>query len=534
MKHRWLLAVLAVVFAAYLAVSQAGWAWDDHALLQANTTLEHPTWEAIWQHDLWYGARTRGIFSPYYRPLTTISFLIDFQMGLKASLAHLHSLAWHLLNISLLYALLRRHIGDTRAAVAGLLFGLHPIQSEAVVWIAARNDLMATAGTLGSLLLLERRSRLAFLPILVSCLSKESSYLFPVLLLAWRLAFPIDQEGWKGRIREILWIAPGLLLPFLLRLQAELGPVPSEYRNIEDPLRTAWVVGVTVLGWLGYPWPLTTSMTIFRTEALPTAVVSAFAVLALYAYLIIRNPRRNLPLLGMVAVAYAPALGAVVTYSIVGERYLYLPMVGLVTIIAASLPEPLGKGLTGGLVVWSLMSLGLLHLRLPDWANSEVLWRAAVARAPDSYSLQLLGSELQVRGNAKEALELYDRSLEMRPVRVFSCDDISTLALRFWTMEQINQRLPVWVDAGCRNAVGFDAPIVVAYASLGRWEEAEKWLRSAHRVDDAKRDRVVKGALALRDGDLTMLQAEALIWPGGPASYLDQVLIFTNNRRALP
>jgi hypothetical protein len=122
----------------------------------------------------------------------------------------------------------------------------------------------------------------------------------------------------------------------------------------------------------------------------------------------------------------------------------------------------------------------------------------------------------------------------MRPVRVFACGDVSTLAFRFWTMEQIDARVPVWVEAGCRNSKGFDPPIVVAYAATGRWEEAEKWLRSAHTLDEQKRDRVVKGAIALRDGDLSMLQGEALIWPGGVSNYLDQVYSFTNNLLARP
>lgn len=511
--------------AAYLAVVQAGFAWDDNGILVANDALANPTFEKIFLKDLWCCVRGHEGLSPYYRPLTTLSFLLDYKMGLIPGLAHLHSLVWHAIVVTLVYILLQGRLGAERAAAGALIFGLHPIQSEAVVWIAARNDLMGTAGVIGTLILLERRSNWAALPLAASCLCKESSYTFPAILLAWRLAFPGDRSFGK----ELLVVAPGLAFAFGLRSLAELGPVPAEYRDL-GPV-TEWLPrwAGTVLGWLVLPWPLTTTASLYRPLPGPSVVVSALLAVAIMVIVVLKNGKRGWALLGLGAVAYAPAVGAVISFSLIGERYLYQPMFALAALVAAALPERLSRGTWALLSGWALYALVILHLRLPDWATAETLMRAAAERAPDSYSFQLLGGQLHIQGEEDDALDLYDRSFDFQPPRLFACKSITELAVKKWTIARLEARLPRLVEVGCRSANGFDPPVAVAFASQRRWAEAEKWLRSAVTVDKERRDRVVKGAIATVDGDLLLAGSEALIWPQGTASYREQVHAFTHN-----
>ncbi len=523
--HPALLAVLAVVGAAYLAVVQAGFAWDDNGILVANEALSNPSFEKIFLKDLWCCVRGHEGLSPYYRPLTTLSFLLDYKLGLIPGLAHLHSLLWHMVVVTLVYVLLQGRLGMERAAAGALVFGLHPIQSEAVVWIAARNDLMGTAGVIGTLILLERRSNWAALPLAAACLCKESSYTFPAVLLCWRLAFP----GERSYGKELLVVAPGLVLTFLLRSMAELGPVPSEYRDLGPFFEWLPRWAGTVLGWLVLPWPLTTTASLYRPLPGPSVLISAVLAVAFIIVILWRNGKRGLALLGLGAVGYAPAVGAVVSFSILGERYLYQPMFAFAALFAGALPERLGGRTWALLGLWATYALVLLHFRLPDWATAESLMRAAAERAPDSYSFQLLGSQLQQQGEEDEALDLYDRSFDYQPPRLFACKTITELAVKKWTMARLDSRLPRLVEVGCRSMNGFDPPVVVALASQRRWGEAEKWLRSAVTVDKDRRDRVVKGAIATVDGNLLLAGSEALIWPTGVAAYREQVHAFTHN-----
>ena len=65
--------------------------------------------------------------------------------GFSAPWMHLRGLLWHLLAVAAAWRLARGLLAPWPAAVAALIFGLHPVQAEAVTWIAARNDPMAAA-----------------------------------------------------------------------------------------------------------------------------------------------------------------------------------------------------------------------------------------------------------------------------------------------------------------------------------------------------------------------------------------------------
>ncbi len=538
--------VLAVCAAAWSALTQAGYVWDDNGLLRANTTLAEPSWSAVWAHDFWYGVRGKDVFSPYYRPLVISSFLIDYQLGLQGWISHLINLALHLLNVALLIRLLERHLTPGRAAAAGLLFGLHPLQSEAVAWVSARSDLMATGGVLGTLLLLERRSPLAALPLAAAMLSKESSALFPLLLAGWRFAWePTVAAAARRTVREWLWLLPGLLLPLLLRLNADLGDPPDTGEAISDALPWLHMTAASLLGWLSVPWPLTTGMTNERAGQYPWLWPSAAVSALTLGWLLWRAPRRSAGLYLFAALAFLPAISSILWFGLIGERYLYLPLAMLAAALAAGFPDDLPDALPDGpprlprgallLGLWSVAALWALHIRLPDWADTESLWQAAIRRVPaSSYVHQMLGNELLRQGRSAEALAAYDASLDLRPARRFACENISDLAVGQWPLARVQQRMGVWDAGGCRRRPGYDGPLYIALAAAGQWPLAEARLRSGVRFDPLRRDRVLKGAIALRDGDLLLAGAEAALWPEGAGSYHDQVLTLLQNRLAAP
>jgi tetratricopeptide (TPR) repeat protein len=95
----------------------------------------------------------------YFRPLVNSSFILDYLVwGFEESFLHLENILIHWLNTLLVYRLAKLVAGfqglNTLAvpAFAATLFGLHPINSEAVIWVAGRADLLATTFVLLSLL----------------------------------------------------------------------------------------------------------------------------------------------------------------------------------------------------------------------------------------------------------------------------------------------------------------------------------------------------------------------------------------------
>jgi hypothetical protein len=89
------------------------------------------------------------VHNPYYAtggPLTWLSHVIDIELfGLSPRGHHVSSLLLHLMNVVLLFALLRRLTGLTvPSAIVAALFAVHPVHVESVAWISQRKDVLST------------------------------------------------------------------------------------------------------------------------------------------------------------------------------------------------------------------------------------------------------------------------------------------------------------------------------------------------------------------------------------------------------
>ncbi|NOY25106.1 MAG: hypothetical protein GXP62_04450, partial [Oligoflexia bacterium] len=236
---RWAgLAILLLVLAAYLPLLGAGYVWDDQDLILKNTAITSlSNWPQLFSQDLWAGTPLAGDGSGFYRPLVALSLAFDHALAPgSAAFAHAHSLAWHLLACLLLWCLLRRSVGVVGAAAGLPLFALHPVQTEAVAWISARNDPMAAALLFGALLLLDRDrpSPGALLGgavlLLAALLAKESALLAPAMLALVAVA----RTGRPGRLRSHLAVLLALCIYAALRTWAGVAlPPRADLLHIE-------------------------------------------------------------------------------------------------------------------------------------------------------------------------------------------------------------------------------------------------------------------------------------------------------------
>ncbi|MFI5176946.1 MAG: hypothetical protein ACHQO8_00180 [Vicinamibacterales bacterium] len=172
--------VALVAIVAYLPVLWTGFTSDDFfilARLKEFGGLQHPL--------AYFNAL--GFFE-YYRPLTFLSHALDWSVwGANPAGFHVTSLALHAANTALVYGLGRQFGNRPAAIVAGLLFALHPASHEAVYWMSARFDLLATCLTLVSALLILGTSR-GYWPGVatfgLALLAKESAIALPVIVVA--------------------------------------------------------------------------------------------------------------------------------------------------------------------------------------------------------------------------------------------------------------------------------------------------------------------------------------------------------------
>src|SRR5512137_2457771 len=125
------------------------------------------------------------LIKPYYRPLNRATYLFDFQVaGMNPAWYHGINIFIHLGNVILLYLVAMRFLRNNYGALAAaLLFAVHPVNSEAVNFISARNTLLALFFSLASLLAwLNSREKRAAIPL-------GSAFLFLCGLLCKETAF---------------------------------------------------------------------------------------------------------------------------------------------------------------------------------------------------------------------------------------------------------------------------------------------------------------------------------------------------------
>ena len=202
--------------------------WDDDDWIVNNPFVHSFSWynlKKIFTTDILHGF---GLNSNYYRPFLLLTFTFNYVIGgIKPFGYHLLSNLIHIGNailvFSILYLVLKKRLV---AFLTALFFLIHPLQTEAVTYIAGRGDPLSVFFILISLLLfyksLSRPSIFYFLPSLFSfilaILSRETAIIFPALLMIFYIAFLSKERFLKSIARSFLKSLPywGISLIYLL------------------------------------------------------------------------------------------------------------------------------------------------------------------------------------------------------------------------------------------------------------------------------------------------------------------------------
>ena len=115
--------------------------YDDPGYVVENT---HVNTGLSWSNIQWAFKTTT---EDNWHPLTWIAHMADVQMfGIKPAGHHFVNMMWHILNVLLLFLLLRKATGYViRSAMVAALFALCPLNVESVAWIAELKSLISTA-----------------------------------------------------------------------------------------------------------------------------------------------------------------------------------------------------------------------------------------------------------------------------------------------------------------------------------------------------------------------------------------------------
>ena len=323
---------------------------DDHVLIENNPFVKqgHSVAQYFSQED---GILDREdwddeFHTGYYRPLINLTYFIDYRLwGMNPAGFRATNLVFHILTCCLLYLMLVRFgTGPLAALGVSLLFALHPANTEAVSWAAARNNILATLFSLSAFLCHTDTSLKGWLPrrILAVCFfalavfSKEFGImLLPMLFVYQRI---------KGHPRATFGHGIVEYLPFLAVLGAYIWArslvtgsfAPSEnafglgWRIAMAPYVAAYHLRLVLLPvglhnfWVTYPknlWGIESAY--------------GFAMVVMVGLLVWRYRNRRFFVFGVLSflVGIFPVLNIIPTASatLVAMRWVYFPFAFLCT-----------------------------------------------------------------------------------------------------------------------------------------------------------------------------------------------------------
>jgi hypothetical protein len=326
--------------------------------------------------------------------------------------------------------------------IASLLFALHPVNTEAVVWIAARTDLICCFFFLLALIVAaENRLNISrsvvalFISVLLSLLAKESSVGLTGILLLWWLSQSND-----GRNKRTLWLSISafaatvvyMIMRSGMQIKTDAGVSKVLASGVTKPLWQLIYDSAAAFGFYAskaiYPFPLNFAITTINK---PLSAVIFVSVLVLLLVLFVRSSQMRLPILvfGICLVPPILALHSGLPWTPYAERYLYLSMTGfamMIGFVVSKLPRR----------IYLIIFTSILFLSIPTmqrvilWEDSMRFWCDAFQKSPEFPRCYVtVAGELIQNKKYNEAEMLLNKALQMGLNKDYVWDALATVRL---------------------------------------------------------------------------------------------------------
>jgi protein O-mannosyl-transferase len=434
------------------------------------------------------------------RPLPNYTFALNYRLGGLDPVGYrLVNVVLHVLTAVTLAAVVGRtlllpYFRGTWATTAwpaafaiALLWALHPLVTEAVVYVTQRTELLAALCYLTTLWAAlgywsaasasGRRGWLAVagLASLAGMASKEVVASVPLVVLLYERTFLV--RSWRA-VRRSWPLHVTLALGWVLLAGLSAGGIGglSDAKHAV-PLDVWWMTQANVLFLYAklafWPWPLTIHYAprFLRTpaEAWPWMLALVVATVATVR-LVARRPAARFVVIAIVMVL-APTLVVPLPKMMAAERRMYLPLVGLMTLavcggwraVSARATERAPAGALGGgtVVLVAVLFAAVSVARLGAYDTAVAIWRDALRTQPDDAMAHYnLGVALLDEGwPIAEAIPRFERTLELDPGHTGALDNLGMVLNR---LDRPAEALPP-----LQRALALDADDVVALNNLG-------------------------------------------------------------------
>ena len=424
----WALAALAfILYSTGFGNQMVG--MDDHS-----ATVDNPAVKDF----LLFGGFNLGM----YAPITWLGYEIAYTLGKESpNLYHLLSAVVHAFNVLLVFRLFRRLDSSfTVSALVALFFAVHPLQVEAVAWIAGFSTPLFSMFCLLSMNYYLRHTKdggygknywIALVMFVLACLSKSAAVTLPLTLLV------LDYWKKRGLNQQILLekipffaisLGFGILTLYSRQYAGHLNQ-PADFSILDRGLMASHTI---LFYWkkLLAPTGLSIWYPFEKTNGTWSWDYYAAPVILLGILFAAWRSRNAMPILWIGALFYLSNIILSLPWSTFGtfelrsDRYNYLAGIGFFAILA-SLPEYLKAkrpAWVGG--AWAIL-LGLAFvwlataaMRIRDWKDTPTLIEKAIIATGDNHGKAYLwrGMAYGKASDAQKAIKDFSLAIQKNPM----------------------------------------------------------------------------------------------------------------------
>jgi tetratricopeptide (TPR) repeat protein len=361
------------------------------------------------------------------RPVLMASYWMNFQIsGLETTSYHIVNILLHALNSVLLgFAVKQVSTSAKMGLLCGAIFLAHPLNTEAVSYVASRSENLTVFFFLAAFVLFLYRKSVeidfatsAAVIVLfgAACMSKEYAVTLPVLLVLTDLYFNPHGLKKNWRVYAPLLVAGAAGGLFVARILSKADTAGFALKDLSaadyffTQCRAIWVyIGKFLL-------PI--GLNVDHDFAISRGPMDHGALFGLLGLLAVSAAalwfRKEYPVASygwfVFLLLLAPTSSFVPIRDVLVERRAYLPSLGLLLIIAGLLPR-IPRIPMPAYAVPVLILAVLTYQRNVLWAEPLALWRDAAEKSPNKWRVQFqVADALYRQGDCAQSAAAFEKT----------------------------------------------------------------------------------------------------------------------------
>jgi len=457
---------------------------DDKDLIKNNEYIRE--WKhlpKIFTHDVAAGSRS---YHGFYRPIQMFTYSMEYALWKDNPLPyHITNTVLHLMASMLLFKLLLVMFEPFPAFAAALLYTVHPIHSEAVMYISGRNDPLSLVFMLLTYILYLKglnsdshwRTTWICVCFVLALLSKETSIIFPFFILIYHISFHTMPQ-WK-RVVPLLLMAMAFLILRVTILSSKTIDMGWAIKSLPERVPGFFVAISYYLQLLIWPSDLyfRFGMPLFPLFC-ARSLLGMFLILALLSsalYSRHRNHRVCFFILWFLC-GLIPVSNLYPSTYFMTEHWMYVPSIGFFAMVGLAIERVLRvAGSTGasftvqrllqGVLIASVFPLAALYaLRTMGqsgyWKDTVTFYQRTIERQPDHGDHYFwLGEHYKVTGDMDRAIQCYEKAMELDPSDIGATGNLANLLQQ---AGDIDRAIPLY-----RRILSMENSEPLVYVNLG-------------------------------------------------------------------